>query len=78
MSSKKSSSLMTSILRGASAVVGKVSYVVRHDRICAGSECAQATTCRSFVVGENDRTLKALTQPETDASSNALFIQTKR
>jgi len=49
--------------------IGKVSHVVRHDRICAGSECA-----RSGRTIEPSR----LTQPETDASSNALFMETKR
>jgi hypothetical protein len=58
MSSKKSSSLMTSILSGAIVVFGKVSYVVRNDRICAGSECARHNVSVVFV-GENDRTFEA-------------------
>jgi len=56
--------------------IGKVSHVVRHDRVWPAAS-AHATTCRSSWSG---RTIEPsrLTQPETDASSNALFMETKR
>src|SRR5664280_1209145 len=44
---------------GRKCLVGKVSNVVRDDRICAGNECARHDMSVVFI-GENDRALEAL------------------